>query len=199
MALDNEQAEKIKEHLLKQLSNFPEDKQKEITEQIKSMTPDQVENFIQKNGLGHLGGGCVFCSIVSGKTQAIKVGEDSNNVAILELNPLSIGHTLIVPRDHNQTSLTPSHNLARKVASNIQEKLNPKEIKTNELEVMEHKLLEVIPIYGNETERYQATESELRETQEKLSKDSIPEEPKEPKTKTLPAPSRILKFPPRIP
>ena len=71
MVISNEEAEKIKEHLLKQLENFPEDKRTQIKEQINSMNSEQVEKFIEKNQLTHLGGDCIFCSIVSGKSSSI--------------------------------------------------------------------------------------------------------------------------------
>ena len=43
MVISNEEAEKIKEHLLKQLENFPEDKRTQIKGQINSMNTGQVE------------------------------------------------------------------------------------------------------------------------------------------------------------
>ena len=75
MAISTEEAEGIKEHLLKQLENFPEDKRRQIKEQINSMNSEQVEKFIEKNQLAHLGGDCIFCSIVSGKSPSIKIAK----------------------------------------------------------------------------------------------------------------------------
>jgi len=43
---------------------------------------------------------CPFCSIVSGKSPASIVYEDSVVVAFMDLNPANIGHTLVVPREH---------------------------------------------------------------------------------------------------
>ena len=101
MVLTDEQSQQIKEQLLKQLSNFPEDKREQIKDQVESMTSDQLENFVKQNQLNHLGGQCIFCSITSGKTPAFRIGENEENIAILELNPLSKGHALIGPKDHS--------------------------------------------------------------------------------------------------
>ena len=170
MTFTKEEADNIKEHLLKQLSNFPEDKRTEIKEQIESMNPEQIEKFVNQNNLTHLGSSCIFCSIVGGKTNSFQIAEDEKNIAILELNPLSRGHTLIVPKEHSNEISTSSKIFAEKISKIIEKKFNPKEIKTNEIEIMEHKLLEIIPIYGDETERKQISEIELKNLQEEILK-----------------------------
>ncbi|KAJ6841463.1 adenylylsulfatase HINT3 isoform X2 [Iris pallida] len=43
---------------------------------------------------------CVFCSIVRGKTPAFKIYEDDVCICILDSNPLSCGHSLIIPKLH---------------------------------------------------------------------------------------------------
>ncbi len=43
---------------------------------------------------------CPFCKIASGKAPASIVCEDPTVVVFMDLNPASIGHTLVVPRDH---------------------------------------------------------------------------------------------------
>src|ERR687895_400687 len=40
---------------------------------------------------------CIFCRIVSGKTQARIIGENDNALAFLDAFPLSVGHTLVIP------------------------------------------------------------------------------------------------------
>jgi histidine triad (HIT) family protein len=195
MAFTKEEADNIKKHLLKQLSNFPEDKRKEIKEQIESMNSEQIETFVNQNNLNHLGSSCIFCSIVGGKTNSFQIAEDEKNIAILELTPLSKGHTLVVPKDHSKEIFTSSKIFAEKLSKILEKKFKPKEIQINEIEIMEHKLLEVIPIYGDEKERKQISEIELKNLQEKILKneeieeEEIEEEPK----------IEIQKISPRIP
>ena len=43
---------------------------------------------------------CPFCSIASGKIPASIVYEDDHVVAFMDLNPISVGHTLVIPREH---------------------------------------------------------------------------------------------------
>ena len=43
---------------------------------------------------------CVFCKIIEGEIPSHKVYEDENVVAFLDANPVSEGHTLVVPKKH---------------------------------------------------------------------------------------------------
>ncbi len=184
MSITKEEATKIKGHLLTQLDNFPEDKRNQIKEQINSMTTEQIETFIEQNKLTHLGGQCIFCSIVANKTPSYKIAEDKKNIAILELNPLSKAHTLIIPKEHLDEISESTKTFAQEISKKLQNKFNPNEIQIKEIEIMNHALIEIIPIYGTETERRQATEEELKTLQEeilkrekiKIEKKSEPEE-----------------------
>lgn len=43
---------------------------------------------------------CVFCPIVAGRAEASVVHEDEVAIAFLDLNPVTRGHLLVVPRAH---------------------------------------------------------------------------------------------------
>ncbi|MBT4135664.1 HIT family protein [archaeon] len=43
---------------------------------------------------------CIFCKIVNGEIESKKVYDDDNFIGILDANPLSEGHTLIIPKKH---------------------------------------------------------------------------------------------------
>ena len=44
---------------------------------------------------------CIFCKIVSGEIQSVKVYEDADLEAFLDINPVRPGHTLLVPKVHS--------------------------------------------------------------------------------------------------
>lgn len=44
--------------------------------------------------------GCVFCAIAEGKIPSQKVLETPTALAFLDINPISDGHTLIIPKAH---------------------------------------------------------------------------------------------------
>lgn len=45
---------------------------------------------------------CIFCSMVQGKTDFIKVYEDDFSLAIIDLFPSSKGQSLIIPKTHRE-------------------------------------------------------------------------------------------------
>lgn len=48
---------------------------------------------------------CVFCSIIEGEIPSHTVYEDENVIAFLDVNPVSKGHTLVVPKKHVENVL----------------------------------------------------------------------------------------------
>jgi histidine triad (HIT) family protein len=45
---------------------------------------------------------CIFCRIIEGTATSYKVYEDKHTIAFLDLNPISDGHVLLVPRLHTE-------------------------------------------------------------------------------------------------
>lgn len=43
---------------------------------------------------------CLFCKIVAGKIPSTKIYEDKSVYAFLDINPVSPGHTLVIPKIH---------------------------------------------------------------------------------------------------
>jgi len=50
-------------------------------------------------------GDCLFCQIVAGEVPSFKVAESDNAIAILDVNPVNPGHTLIIPKKHSENML----------------------------------------------------------------------------------------------
>jgi histidine triad (HIT) family protein len=61
-------------------------------EKLKNMSPEELLEYQKKN--------CIFCYISSGKIPAKKVYEDEKVLAILDKNPATEGHLLLLPREH---------------------------------------------------------------------------------------------------
>lgn len=43
---------------------------------------------------------CVFCAIVAGDAPAVRIHEDEDLLAILDIRPFTRGHTLVFPKRH---------------------------------------------------------------------------------------------------
>lgn len=48
---------------------------------------------------------CIFCRIVKGELPCTRVYEDDAVLAFLDINPISRGHTLVIPKAHYATLL----------------------------------------------------------------------------------------------
>jgi histidine triad (HIT) family protein len=60
---------------------------------------------------------CVFCAIADGEAPAIRIYEDDDYLAILDVRPFTRGHTLVMPKRHTvDITDTPRQTLADMVA-----------------------------------------------------------------------------------
>lgn len=62
---------------------------------------------------------CIFCKIVAGEIPASVVLETESGLAFLDVNPLSDGHLLFVPREHYERLSEIPPTLAAKIAEAI--------------------------------------------------------------------------------
>ena len=178
--LSQEQIEQIKKQLLLQIENSPIEKKELIKQQIKAMNSDQLEEFLSKNNLmkTQQKGDCIFCSITSREIQSYKIDENKDAVAILEINPISKAHSLVIPKEHLSSVEkipNPVFSLAKKIAKKIKTKFEPKNVLISSTNLFGHEIINILPVYKNETiasEKHQATPEELQELQKVLEKKS---------------------------
>lgn len=45
---------------------------------------------------------CIFCRISEGDLPAFRIYEDENTLAFLDAEPVSKGHTLVIPKEHTE-------------------------------------------------------------------------------------------------
>lgn len=56
---------------------------------------------------------CIFCKIIRGEIPSLKVYEDDRVFAFLDIQPVNVGHTLVVPKAHAENCLaTPDEDMA---------------------------------------------------------------------------------------
>lgn len=59
---------------------------------------------------------CIFCKIVSGKLPSHKIYENSDVLVFLDINPVNMGHTLVIPKNHYDNIYeTPEDTLANMI------------------------------------------------------------------------------------
>ena len=75
---------------------------------------------------------CIFCKIVAGEIPSTRIYEDDRVFAFADINPITDGHTLIIPKAHAENIFEMSADdmaavarAAKKLAHAIQTALNP--------------------------------------------------------------------------
>ena len=73
---------------------------------------------------------CIFCKIVKGDIPSFKIYEDARVYAFADINPISEGHTLIIPKAHaenleqiSEADLTAVHLASKKIYRGMQKAL----------------------------------------------------------------------------
>jgi len=172
--LTQEQAQEIKFQLIEQIEkNFPDDKKEIAINQINSMNEDRLEEFLKQNNISTKTNkeNCIFCSIINNETPSYKIEEDKISVAVLEINPISEGHSLIIPKEHSQKISEEILKFADKISKKIKSKLKSKKTEIIQSNFFGHEILNILPIYNDETinsQRKKASENELKETLKKI-------------------------------
>lgn len=95
--LNEEHAKEIKKKLLEQLEKFPADQAADLKKQVEDASNEELEEFIKSQ---QKGGECIFCQIVKGTVETVKIYEDNDILAVLDAYPASKGHVLVMPREH---------------------------------------------------------------------------------------------------
>jgi histidine triad (HIT) family protein len=199
MAIPPEQIENLKSQLLKQLDETNLPNKEEIKNSVEEMNAEELEKFLidnnlmQGEGQAPQQGGqpkCVFCSIVFGELPSTKIGENEKAIAILELNPISKGHTMILPKAHiekREDLPEEINNLVEEISAKLKSKFNPKNVITENINILGHEAISVLPVYTTEnfsSPKQQATPEQLAQIKSELEgtsevKEEIKEKPKE--------------------
>lgn len=98
----------------------------------------------------------IFTKIINGEIPSYKIYEDDTCCAFLDIEPEALGHTLLVPKvevdklyDLDDEIYTHLWSVAKKLAKNMEEKLNARTlIKVIGVDVP-HAHIHLIPYYGS--------------------------------------------------
>jgi histidine triad (HIT) family protein len=74
------------------LSQLTDEQRAEVEEKLKNMSPEELAKLQAQQ--------CIFCQIISEKIPSKKVYEDDKCLAILDINPATKGHILLMPKSH---------------------------------------------------------------------------------------------------
>lgn len=106
---------------------------------------------------------CIFCKIVKNEIPSHKIYEDEDTLVFLDIQPLTKGHCLVIPKKHYQDIFDINENDLKKVivsAKNISEKIK-KTLKADGIRISQsngkaagqdimHFHMHIIPRYKND-------------------------------------------------
>jgi histidine triad (HIT) family protein len=193
MSFTEEQAKNIKSQLLQQVEQLPNENKDQIKKYIETLDDAGLEAFLKQQNIQVTDQGLqqgpasegskgqsetqsqpetlIFESIIKGDIPSHKIDENPKALAILELNPLSKGHTLVIPKTKTTIEKIPktAFSLAQKIAKRIKSKLKPEEIKIETFQFQDYPAINIIPVYKDQPlNKTKAEESELKSLQKKL-------------------------------
>ena len=106
---------------------------------------------------------CLFCKIIKGEIQSFKIFENDLVFSFLDINPLTKGHALVIPKKHYENifdipedELKEIISVAKKLAGMIKEKLNADGVNLMNAsgeaaeQSVNHFHLHIIPRYKND-------------------------------------------------
>ncbi|NCN86602.1 HIT domain-containing protein [archaeon] len=183
----------IKEKLIEQIkTQYDEQKANDFILKINEMNEEQFLEFLKKQGLiqGEENSNCIFCQMIAGNIPTTKIGENEKGIAILEINPISKGHTLIIPKEHlSKESDLPKEieEIKEKIKSDLTQAFKPQRVDVFHGNLMGHEIINILPVYSvetMETERYSETPEGLKKIKEEIENSkpkeiTLPEKPKE--------------------
>jgi histidine triad (HIT) family protein len=133
----------------------------------------QIEDFLI-NKRRNIMNDCIFCKIVKGEIPCFKVYEDDRVLAFEDINPISEGHTLIIPKRHAENlwditgeDLTAVQLAAKKIINALKDALKPTGVAALQLngkgasQVVMHYHLHLIPRLSG-TQPLSITEWEIK-------------------------------------
>ncbi|VVB83460.1 Uncharacterised protein [uncultured archaeon] len=206
--LSEEETEEFKQKIISQIeSTFPEEQIDSAVSRIESMNSEEFEKFLEKNKIIKQAGEnseekneCVFCSIASGKIKSVKISENEGAVAVLEINPISKGHCLVIAKSHSDKDSKEVSLLAKDISKKIKKKFKPKEVISSASRLFGHEAINLLPVYSEEnfnSERKSASMEELEKIKTEL-ENNIKLKAEKPKS-TVEKAKEILWLPKRIP
>jgi diadenosine tetraphosphate (Ap4A) HIT family hydrolase len=206
MEMSEEQIEEFKKQIIQQIeSTFSEEKKEPAIERINSMDKEEFIEFLKKNKLlssesnsednenssNDSQNESPFRLIIEGKIPSYLLEETKIAMAVLEIKPISKGHTIIIPKKIiSKSDKIPKSilSLAKKISKRIKTELKPKEVLISSSYALGEIIMNILPVYSNESlnsPRKQVSKEELEELKEILGKKQKTKAIKQPKIKKL--------------
>ncbi|MEK6893787.1 MAG: HIT domain-containing protein [Nanoarchaeota archaeon] len=150
MSLTQEQVKELKAQLSEQIQHLQEPQKSQAQKQIDDLSAEALEDLVRQQQERSSGTEkTIYRMIVDGEVAAVKAGENSSALAVLEINPISKGHMLIIPKEIVQDKEIPkeAQELAESLSKKIVRELGAKKVEIISETKFGEKIINLIPIY----------------------------------------------------
>ncbi len=181
MALTQDQIKELKSQLKEQIKHLPPDKKKQAEEQVESLSQESLEHMLQEQSSKQK---TIFRMIVDKEVESVSIAENSEAIAVLEINPISKGHTIIIPKSpiKEEKSISKQiHELSEQISKKLISSLNAKSTSVVPEKKFGEIILNIIPIYNKslnlDSPRKKSSVEELEKLKTSINVEKIEKKP----------------------
>ena len=118
---------------------------------------------------------CIFCKIIKGEIPSYTIYEDDKMKAFLDVNPVSNGHVLLIPKTHYKNFLDTPDELIKEMYHIIKTKIYPlleEKLKITGLSICQigkdvnHYHIHLIPQYEDEEFDFKYNKENIKDVEE---------------------------------
>lgn len=118
---------------------------------------------------------CIFCKIIKGEISSYTIYEDDKMKAFLDVNPVSNGHVLLIPKKHYKNFLDTPDELIKEMYHIIKTKIYPlleEKLQITGLSICQigkdvnHYHIHLIPQYENEEFDFKYNKENIKDVEE---------------------------------
>ena len=122
---------------------------------------------------------CIFCKIIKGEIPSYTIYEDDKMKAFLDVNPVSNGHVLLIPKTHYKNFLDTPDELIKEMYHIIKTKIYPlleEKLKITGLSICQigkdvnHYHIHLIPQYEDEEFDFKYNKENIKDVEEVYNK-----------------------------
>lgn len=203
MALTQEQIKELKSQLAEQISHLPPEKKAEAQKQIDSLSQEALETMLEEQRSSNQK--TIFRMIIDKEVPSVSIAENDQALAVLELNPISKGHTIIIPKSpvkEEKSLLKEVYSLSEQLSKKLISSLKAKSTSVVSEKKFGEVILNIIPIYDKlltlESPRTKSSVEELEKLRLEINVERIENKPEKIKIEKK-SQEEVLKLKRRIP
>ena len=150
MPFSLEDIAEVKAQLREQVAHLPDQQKALALQQIDNLSPEAVEKLVEQQQEKNSSKKSIFRLIADREINSEVVEETATGIAVLDINPIAPGHTLIIPKKQVERATklpTTLFQLGKRIGQRIQKKLKASSIELATQEAFDEAIIHVIPSY----------------------------------------------------